>query len=340
MEVQESFASLPVVHAPYLDHEPIGADDLDALHRACTGDRRHRPAHAARRCEGMTVTRTGRRFVLRLPLPLVSAADVDLGRRGDELVVTVGEHRRLLSLPAALRRCVVTGASVRDGRLRVTVRPGREGVAPRWLSRRTPPRTVPPRGTVADETARLVEALGVWATSASSASGTRPRHAPVRRRRPTPPHGSGPAEAPTTTRAAGRRPGHADDARRARAGRGETPDDVGPLRALRRRDRCGPAISCQVCPICQGIALLRTVRPETVDRLADLAGAVAATLRDVAAHVRTGATAEPPAHGPDSPAAGRCARTGLGRTGAPRGPATVQDIPVDDGDTTDEGDEL
>ena len=40
--------SLPVVHAPYLDHEPIGADDLDDLHRACTGDRGHRPAHAAR----------------------------------------------------------------------------------------------------------------------------------------------------------------------------------------------------------------------------------------------------------------------------------------------------
>jgi arsenite/tail-anchored protein-transporting ATPase len=129
VEVQQSFASLPVVHAPYLDHEPIGADDLDELHRACTGDLDTDPL-TPRGGEGMTVTRTGRRFVLRLPLPLVSAADVDLGRRGDELVVTVGEHRRLLSLPAALRRCVVTGASVRDGRLRVTFIPD-ERVWPR-----------------------------------------------------------------------------------------------------------------------------------------------------------------------------------------------------------------
>ena len=129
VEVQESFASLPVVHAPYLDHEPIGADDLDELHRACTGDVDN-DLLTPRPGEGMTVTRTGRRFVLRLPLPLVSAADVDLGRRGDELVVTVGEHRRLLSLPAALRRCVVTGASVRDGRLRVTFVPD-ERVWPR-----------------------------------------------------------------------------------------------------------------------------------------------------------------------------------------------------------------
>ena len=78
----------------------------------------------------MTVERSGRDFVLRLPLPLVTAADVDLGRRGDELVVAVGEHRRLLSLPAALRRCVITGATVRDGRLRVRFEPD-ERVWPR-----------------------------------------------------------------------------------------------------------------------------------------------------------------------------------------------------------------
>jgi hypothetical protein len=90
-----------------------------------------------------------------------------------------------------------------------------------------------------------------------------------------------------------------------------------------------------VCPICQGIALLRAVRPETVDRLADLAGALAATLRDVAAsgrtadgnHRRTGSTAP----GTHEPAWGASAAGGR---------ATVQDIPVHDGETTDEGDEL
>jgi hypothetical protein len=96
----------------------------------------------------------------------------------------------------------------------------------------------------------------------------------------------------------------------------------------------GRSISCQVCPICQGIALLRAVRPETVDRLADLAGALAATLRDVAAsgrttdHRRRPGSAAGGAHEPawGAPAAG--------------GRATVQDIPVHDGETTDEGDEL
>jgi hypothetical protein len=77
----------------------------------------------------------------------------------------------------------------------------------------------------------------------------------------------------------------------------------------------GTAVSCKMCPLCQGIALLRSIRPETVDRLADLASALAATLRDAAAQSRS-------SHAPDAtPAAGRPSPTGRG---------TVYDIPVVD----------
>ena len=40
---------------------------------------------------------------------------------------------------------------------------------------------------------------------------------------------------------------------------------------------------CHLCPVCQLLRVVRTVRPETLDRLADLAAAVTDTLRDVAA---------------------------------------------------------
>ncbi|HUR52087.1 MAG TPA: hypothetical protein VMZ11_08185 [Mycobacteriales bacterium] len=36
---------------------------------------------------------------------------------------------------------------------------------------------------------------------------------------------------------------------------------------------------CQVCPVCQGIAALRQVRPETVEHLLDAAAAFAAALK-------------------------------------------------------------
>ncbi len=201
-------------------------------------------------------------------------------------------------------------------------------------------------GTVADETARLVEALGVWATSVSSTSGTAAgatsgTAAPAAP--PPAPGASGAAARPARPGATDDDPrddtGTQDGAAPAQEPQSETPYDVGRCGHCGARTGVGQALSCQVCPICQGIALLRTVRPETVDRLADLAGAVAATLREVAAHVRTGA--HEPAGAADGSGAGRpgAAQAGTGGSGAPRGPATVQDIPVDDGDSSDEGDE-
>ena len=57
--------------------------------------------------------------MLRLSLPLVSRAEVDLARNGDDLVVTVGSYRRLLTLPSGLARHRIAGARVEQGELRV-----------------------------------------------------------------------------------------------------------------------------------------------------------------------------------------------------------------------------
>ena len=190
-------------------------------------------------------------------------------------------------------------------------------------------------GTVADETARLVEALGVWATSVSPSSGTTASAASA------PPPAQEPRPEASDHDPRGDSEMH-DGAAPQQDPRSEAPYDVGRCGHCGAQTGVGQAVSCQVCPICQGIALLRTVRPETVDRLADLAGSVAATLREVAAHVRTRAQDPGPrADGPGGPPAGRAgaAQTGTGAPGAPRGPATVQDIPVGDGDSSDEGDE-
>ena len=51
---------------------------------------------------GMRVEHVDDGLVLTLPLPLAHASDLGLQRRGDELLVAVGEHRRVLTLPAAL----------------------------------------------------------------------------------------------------------------------------------------------------------------------------------------------------------------------------------------------
>ena len=134
-EVRRSFDPLPIVIAPYLAHEPVGTDALEALARARTGEIGDVLATAP--AQGMTVRPEDGGYLLTLPLPLVTAAEVDLKRRDDELLVSVADHRRVVSLPSVLRRCVVTGAVVRDATLRVRFVPdekvwpvnGRESVA-------------------------------------------------------------------------------------------------------------------------------------------------------------------------------------------------------------------
>jgi arsenite-transporting ATPase len=116
-EVRQSFDPLPIVIAPYLSHEPVGTDALAALAQAREGDTGN--VLQSTPTQGMTVRPEDGGYLLTLPLPLVTAAEVDLKRRDDELLVSVADHRRVLSLPSVLRRCVVTGAVVRDGTLRV-----------------------------------------------------------------------------------------------------------------------------------------------------------------------------------------------------------------------------
>ena len=127
VEVAESFAGLPILRVPYLAGEPIGTDALDALAGLIEGDvsTTDDPLGVLGpvRHDGMRVRRSGSGYVLSLPLPLVHAREVDLKRRDAELLVSVGDHRRVLSLPAALQRCVVRGARVREGTLRVTFEP-------------------------------------------------------------------------------------------------------------------------------------------------------------------------------------------------------------------------
>ncbi|MFI6155684.1 ArsA family ATPase [Kitasatospora sp. NPDC051170] len=62
-------------------------------------------------------------LVWHLELPGADRSELDLVRRGDELVVGIGSHRRVLTLPSALRRCTVAGAGLGDGVLSVRFAP-------------------------------------------------------------------------------------------------------------------------------------------------------------------------------------------------------------------------
>jgi arsenite/tail-anchored protein-transporting ATPase len=122
--IRESFAGLPVHELPYRAGEPVGADALrevaDALYGNAPGQD---PAPPGTARDLLRVDTVGEQFVLRMPLPLAEKSAVDVARAGDELVVSVGANRRVLTLPSVLRRCVVVTGEFDDGELRVRFRP-------------------------------------------------------------------------------------------------------------------------------------------------------------------------------------------------------------------------
>lgn len=114
-EWREPYEVRTVAH---LGRDPRGADDLAAL--AVPG------ATTAQAPAEWPVTdhlADDGVLVWHIPLPGAERDDLDLVRRGDELVVTAAPFRRIVPLPSALRRCAVDGAALRDGELRIRFAP-------------------------------------------------------------------------------------------------------------------------------------------------------------------------------------------------------------------------
>lgn len=126
-EWQQTYAVHPAAH---LGRDPRGRDDLAALavpgadpatapvEWPVTGLSRLRPGPG----EETPAAEDGV-LVWRIPLPGAVREELDLVRRGDELVLTAGPYRRIVPLPSALRRCTVDGAALREGELRIRFAP-------------------------------------------------------------------------------------------------------------------------------------------------------------------------------------------------------------------------
>ena len=116
-QVDESFAGLPVWRSEYRPSEPVGVPELLDVGRTLYAGAD--PLALPETAEPLRITRSPEGALLRLRLPFVGRADVDLARDGDDLVVTVASYRRLLTLPAGLARRRVAGARVEGGELQV-----------------------------------------------------------------------------------------------------------------------------------------------------------------------------------------------------------------------------
>lgn len=115
--IDEAFAPLPVLRGHLAESEVVGLPALRELAAEVYGDMS--PAALLHEGTPLRFDRVdGRRAVI-LDLPFAERGDLDVGRKGDELLVRVGPYRRALTLPDSLRERPVRDASLREGTLTV-----------------------------------------------------------------------------------------------------------------------------------------------------------------------------------------------------------------------------
>ena len=100
LQIHNTFAPLPIWEAPYYSREIIGIPQLEDLAQAIFGDLD--PTQVFYRGPIQEVIRQGDTYVLRLPLPHIEMDKVLMTKKGDEMIIEIGNFKRDITLPAVL----------------------------------------------------------------------------------------------------------------------------------------------------------------------------------------------------------------------------------------------
>ncbi|MFQ5847131.1 MAG: ArsA family ATPase [Candidatus Methylomirabilales bacterium] len=123
--IEEAFAPLPIWDVPLFDAEVVGLTMLQRMAEALFRERDPTRVHFQGYVQ--TVRKTGKGFTLKLKLPFAEKGDLSLLKRGDELVVSIGNFRRDLVLPRAVTHLPVARARLEEGVLTVRFAAGEGG---------------------------------------------------------------------------------------------------------------------------------------------------------------------------------------------------------------------
>ena len=118
--IDESFSPIPILKARLFDREMFGLEALEAL--ADDVFEEAEPLQMLFRGASHDIVKNGSGYEVIFYLPLVEKGEVDLSKRGSELLVKVGSYRRNILLPDALARLSAAGATVEENRLKVRLK--------------------------------------------------------------------------------------------------------------------------------------------------------------------------------------------------------------------------
>lgn len=126
-ELDAAIGDVQLALVPHLAGEPIGPKALgELLAAARLRDGAPPPAPPRPIVDRESGSGLDAVYRLRIELPQVDAGTLTLGRVDDDLIIGSGGMRRRVALAAVLRRCIVTGASLRGNELTVRFRPNPE----------------------------------------------------------------------------------------------------------------------------------------------------------------------------------------------------------------------
>lgn len=117
-QIHTTFVPLPVWDAPYHSKEVLGPEALAGLATEIWGQQD--PTQVFYRGNPQEVLKIGDSYVLRLPLPHVELSKVTMTKKGDELIVEVGNFKRDIALPTMLVPMEATVARMVNDALEVT----------------------------------------------------------------------------------------------------------------------------------------------------------------------------------------------------------------------------
>ncbi len=98
--IHQTFAPLPIWEAPYQSNEILGISQLGQLAETIFGDTD--PTQVFHHGPIQEIIRQDDSYILRLPLPHVEMDKVLMTKKGDEMIIEIGNFKREITLPSVL----------------------------------------------------------------------------------------------------------------------------------------------------------------------------------------------------------------------------------------------
>ncbi len=120
-EIEEYFAPVPVKKVPLFAHEVLGKQRLEDLARVLYAEDED-PAAVTRTEKPYSFGKQNGVYEIRVVLPFATKGEVELFKKGDELVVQIGSFRRHIGLPRSMAALMPSRAKLESKVLTVEMK--------------------------------------------------------------------------------------------------------------------------------------------------------------------------------------------------------------------------